>query len=256
MRPRTRPHSNLRFAPLQVENLRCFSEQLRKKVGTWGVFLRVGVYNGGKLLHSLLETPVQTCDEACNPQWGTWLQTDLPVCHTPRAARICFTLYARLLGKKDGGDTPLAWVSMQLFNHKDQLVRSPAHTDSSPHNPAAPLHGLGCLPSSPASSCMRRIPPAACVRSWQVTGAHCQRMWPDAEANPIGCNMENLSVYGSDPPVLFVEFDSYVLPVVMPSQGFDHISSRIKTVSERARQLPRDLSIVTPHPSHAMTRSR
>ena len=99
---------------------------------TWGVFLRVGVYNGGKLLHSVLETPVQTCDEACNPQWCTWLQTDLPVCHTPRAARICFTLYARMLGKKDGGDTPLAWVSMQLFNHKDQLVRPERLTPKSP----------------------------------------------------------------------------------------------------------------------------
>eukprot|EP00966_Prymnesium_polylepis_P079299 1837824-Prymnesium_polylepis.1 len=29
--------------------------------------------------------------------------------------------------------------------------------------------------------------------------------------------------------VLFVEFDAYVLPVVMPSEGVDHISRRVKT---------------------------
>lgn len=85
------------------------------------------VYNGGKLLHQLNDTLVMNCDDASNPQWCTWLQTGLPVCHTPRAARICFTLYARQLGKKDGNDTPLAWVSCQLFNHKDQLLTGVAH---------------------------------------------------------------------------------------------------------------------------------
>jgi len=178
------PRACLRVRIVSVENLRSFSDLLRKKSSmiNWSVYVRVGVYNGGKLLHSVQETPLLTCDDACNPQWCTWVQTELAVCHIPRAARMCFTLYARQLGKKESGDTPLAWVSMQLFNHKDQLV----------------------------------------------TGSHSQRMWPNGEANPIGCNQENLSNYGSEPPVLFVEFDSYVLPVVIPSQGVDHISKRVK----------------------------
>ena len=61
-----------------------------------------------------------------------------------------------------------------------------------------------------------------------VTGAHSQRMWPtrseaypnaSPEANPIGCNMENVSVYGLEPPVLFVMFDGYVQPVVMQEEA-------------------------------------
>lgn len=52
-----------------------------------------------------------------------------------------------------------------------------------------------------------------------VSGAHSLRLWPDQEANPIGSSMENVSVYGLEPPVLFVQCDSYVRPVRMPVEA-------------------------------------
>ena len=148
------------------------------KPGTnWQLSVRVGAYNGGVPLAASVKSSGQGCDEACtcNPQWNEWLQTDLPVCHLPRAARACFTLYAKPEGggKKGGDEVALGWVSMQLVDHNDQLV----------------------------------------------TGVHSLRLWPDDEANPIGCNMENVSVYGLEPPVLFVMFDGYVQPVVMQEEA-------------------------------------
>ena len=43
-----------------------------------------------------------------------------------------------------------------------------------------------------------------------ASGVHSLRLWPDEEANPIGSSMENVSVYGLEPPVVFVQFESYV----------------------------------------------
>ena len=52
-----------------------------------------------------------------------------------------------------------------------------------------------------------------------ASGAHSLRLWPDQEANPIGSSMENVSVYGLEPPVLFVQCESYVRPVRMPAEA-------------------------------------
>uniref|UniRef100_A0A7S0JDC0 phosphatidylinositol 3-kinase n=1 Tax=Calcidiscus leptoporus TaxID=127549 RepID=A0A7S0JDC0_9EUKA len=49
-----------------------------------------------------------------------------------------------------------------------------------------------------------------------VQGVTSLRLWADEEANPIGANMENVSFYGAEPPVLFVQYDSYQRPVAMP----------------------------------------
>ena len=89
------------------------------KPGTnWQLSVRVGAYNGGVPLAASVKSSGQGCDEACtcNPQWNEWLQTDLPVCHLPRAARACFTLYAKPEGggKKGGDEVALGWVSMQV----------------------------------------------------------------------------------------------------------------------------------------------
>lgn len=48
------------------------------------------------------------------------------------------------------------------------------------------------------------------------TGVHTLGLWPDAEANPIGTCIGNTT--GS---VLYVEFDSYPLPVVFPTEPSD-----------------------------------
>ena len=175
------PHAKLRVQLLSAENLHGSVARKLKglaKPGTnWQLSVRVGAYNGGAPLAASVKSSGQGCDEACtcNPQWNEWLQTDLPVCHLPRAARACFTLYAKPEGggKKGGDEVALGWVSMQLVDHNDQLV----------------------------------------------TGVHSLRLWPDDEANPIGCNMENVSVYGLEPPVLFVMFDGYVQPVVMQEEA-------------------------------------
>lgn len=85
--------------------------------------------------------------------------------YIPRATRMCFTLYER----KDGVDTPLAWVNCMLFDYKHELK----------------------------------------------TGVHTLGMWPDAAANPIGTCVSNSA---SAAVVLFVEFESYSLPVVFPTE--------------------------------------
>lgn len=48
------------------------------------------------------------------------------------------------------------------------------------------------------------------------TGMHTLGMWPDDAANPIGTCVTNTG--GS--VVLFVEFESYPLPVVFPTESF------------------------------------
>ena len=106
------PHAKLRVRVVSVENIRALAERLRAKpAGGYGLYVRAGVYNGGKLLHRTVETRLEAADDASNPQWSCWLQTDLPVCHAPRAARVCFTLFARPVKKDALGDTALAWVS-------------------------------------------------------------------------------------------------------------------------------------------------
>ena len=95
---------------------------------------------------------------------------------------MCFTLYSRPAYRKDelsDKDTPLGWVATPLFDYKHEL-----HT--------------GLLPL---------------------------QMWPDDKANPIG-NEQLLflqsgpCVSNSNPnvPVLFVQMDSYPLPVAFPTE--------------------------------------
>ena len=46
-------------------------------------------------------------------QWNTWLTTELPVVHVPRAARACFTLWGKpSLGKKELEEMPLGWARL------------------------------------------------------------------------------------------------------------------------------------------------
>lgn len=48
------------------------------------------------------------------------------------------------------------------------------------------------------------------------TGVHTLGMWPDAPANPIGTCVSN----PASSTVLFVEFESYPLPVVFPTEAY------------------------------------
>ena len=128
-------------------------------------------------------------------QWAEWLATDLSLCHVPRAARVCFTLFGRPLSSRGGtavcsnvgipisspeltrsasSQVPLGWVSMQLFDHKDRLA----------------------------------------------SGVRPLRLWPGGvEANPIGCNVENVTVFGADTPTLYVEFEAFSTPLLLPADG-------------------------------------
>jgi len=47
------------------------------------------------------------------------------------------------------------------------------------------------------------------------TGAQCFKMWPDDKANPIGTTV---SFDGKNPTILYVELDTYQLPVVFPTE--------------------------------------
>jgi len=61
-----------------------------------------------------------------------------------------------------------------------------------------------------------------------ANGTHALRLWPEESANPIGCNLENATFDPSqpEPPVLFVAFDRFAVPVVMPpDEEFDSASA-------------------------------
>jgi len=48
------------------------------------------------------------------------------------------------------------------------------------------------------------------------SGLHHLRLWPGAEANPIGAPTENVSAYGPETPVLYVQFETFSAPLVLP----------------------------------------
>ena len=49
-----------------------------------------------------------------------------------------------------------------------------------------------------------------------ASGLYALRLWPGAEANPIGPAMENVSVYGPETPTLYVQFEAFTSPIVLP----------------------------------------
>ena len=49
-----------------------------------------------------------------------------------------------------------------------------------------------------------------------ASGLYSLRLWPGAEANPIGPSMENVSVYGPETPTLYVQFEAFASPLVLP----------------------------------------
>ena len=179
------PHVKMRIRIVSLEATRAAKTQLlemmkgSKKAATaaaaggsgihWLASVSVGLFNGGSPLCTGVESAPIVCDEASNALWNQWLATDLSVCHAPQAARACFTVHGRPLGSKRSA--PIGWVSLPLFDHKDELV----------------------------------------------SGLYALRLWPGAEANPIGPSMDNVSVYGPETPVLYVQFERHCVPLVLPA---------------------------------------
>ena len=61
-----------------------------------------------------------------------------------------------------------------------------------------------------------------------ATGLHALRLWAGAEANPIGAPTVNVSVYGPETPVLYVQFETFAKPLVLPpflTDGVKHTVS-------------------------------
>jgi len=50
-----------------------------------------------------------------------------------------------------------------------------------------------------------------------ASGLYALRLWPGAEANPIGPSMENVSVYGPETPSLYVQFETFAAPLKLAS---------------------------------------
>ena len=49
-----------------------------------------------------------------------------------------------------------------------------------------------------------------------ASGLYALRLWPEAEANPIGASMENVSVHGHETPSLYVQFEAFATPLFLP----------------------------------------
>eukprot|EP00965_Chrysotila_dentata_P236761 6201519-Pleurochrysis_carterae.AAC.1 len=56
-----------------------------------------------------------------------------------------------------------------------------------------------------------------------ISGVHMLKLWPNEEANPIGCVMENLSA-GEEGQRLYVQFDEFEKPVFMPKVYARHLA--------------------------------
>ena len=188
-------HLKLRVEIISAERLRsvlaaAYSRPRRGGAcsGVWALSVRLGVYHGGVPLCDPVETPAAICDEGSNPSWSASLQTSLPLHHIPRAARVCFTLCARPAGGRAARDDEGAATS-----------------------------SLGWVSMMLVGHDERL-----------ANGTHALRLWPEESANPIGCNLENATFDPSqpEPPVLFVAFDRFAVPVVMPpDEEFDSASA-------------------------------
>eukprot|EP01105_Mastigella_eilhardi_P005235 TRINITY_DN1698_c1_g3_i1.p1 TRINITY_DN1698_c1_g3~~TRINITY_DN1698_c1_g3_i1.p1 ORF type:complete len:1497 (-),score=373.96 TRINITY_DN1698_c1_g3_i1:47-4501(-) len=94
-------------------------------------YVTASLYHGGVLLDAPVFTPVAEFDLQ-RPYlfrgWGGWLCFQLCLCHMPKEARICLTLYgtsepAGTLPKRvDPKDVPLGWCAKLLVNHRSQMI--------------------------------------------------------------------------------------------------------------------------------------
>eukprot|EP01051_Picozoa_sp_SAG22_P007469 SAG22_NODE_527_length_9437_cov_3.575712_9_plen_432_part_00 len=144
------------------------------------VFVAVGLYYGGELLHAtdgaemLRETT--PLPRAHNPRWDEWLQYDFSVSRLPLATRLCFTVYNRKVGKNFDESKPLGWVNMNLFDDVNRLRTGQ----------------IG-------------------LRLWQTVDPNTGLK---TAANPIGTCVDNLAA--ECPPVIYIELDEYHTTVLHP----------------------------------------
>jgi hypothetical protein len=184
------PHTKLRIRIVALENMRAAAQLLTwfvkgraaAALSTWSLHVGAALYHGGVPLCAPRQTSLLSADEGSNPQWNEWLTFDLPVCHAPQAGRACFTVYGRP-------------ASARREPTRDHIG---ARRELTP----VPLGWVGL----PLYDHENRL----------ASGVYQLRLWPGAEANPIGAATENVSTYGSETPVLFVQFENFVAPLVLP----------------------------------------
>jgi len=114
-----------------VENISLYYTNLGKVLkgesledGRLAFYITASIYHGGKLLAP--PTTSQSVPMSINPRWHQSLPFAIKMKDLPRAARLCFTLYARLPkgdkdNAKDSSSSPIGWVNCQLFNFKHEL---------------------------------------------------------------------------------------------------------------------------------------
>ena len=51
-----------------------------------------------------------------------------------------------------------------------------------------------------------------------ASGLYALRLWPCEKANPIGAAVPNVSVYGPETPTLYVQFEAFSQPLVLPAE--------------------------------------
>jgi phosphatidylinositol-4,5-bisphosphate 3-kinase len=149
-------------------------------------YVTAGIYHGGSLLVPVVFS--QMVQMSSNPRWYQWFNFAIKMRDLPRAARVCFTLYARPPKGEGSRDVPIGWVNCQLFNFKHELR----------------------------------------------TGIISLNMYRDDKANPIGTCVPNAI---SNAATLFVEFDSYKLPVVFPTDTSES-SEDPQDIAKKANEIP------------------
>eukprot|EP00727_Mastigamoeba_balamuthi_P011479 m51a1_g6954 putative phosphoinositide 3kinase accessory domain (pik domain) domain containing protein (1277) ;mRNA; r:50317-55729 len=73
--------------------------------------------------------------------WSQWLSFNIYVCDIPRAARLCFTVFAKS-DKRDREDVPVCWVSCLLYSHDNRLRSGPVKLSMWPDDYANPIGTL------------------------------------------------------------------------------------------------------------------
>ena len=150
-----------------------------KERATELIFINVGLYYGGELLHGTETHETTKQPRVHNPRWDEWLNFDFAMSRLPRATRLCFTVTNHKLYKSGEARDSLGWVNLNLFDDANRLRTGQ----------------IG-------------------LRLWQTIDPETGLK---QAANPIGTCVDNLAA--EDPSIIFIELDEYHTTVLHPRAG-------------------------------------
>eukprot|EP01117_Protostelium_nocturnum_P006783 TRINITY_DN2436_c0_g1_i2.p1 TRINITY_DN2436_c0_g1~~TRINITY_DN2436_c0_g1_i2.p1 ORF type:complete len:1251 (+),score=411.48 TRINITY_DN2436_c0_g1_i2:224-3976(+) len=128
-------------SPFRVKILGAENVKLPKTASGNGYYTYVttGMYHGGELISPPMQSVSTLFSQ--NPRWNEWNSTNIQMGNIPRAARLCFTIWATK--EENGGnkekDIPLAWVNCQLIDYKHELRQGKMTLNMWPEDRANPI---------------------------------------------------------------------------------------------------------------------